>query len=77
MRTLAELQAWRDKATEILGDPAATCGCAFFRYVRSRRDPVDLSFSDEGGDLLLGFRCPLFGVANRDLKRRPKNVAAG
>lgn len=55
MRTLAELQAWRDKATEILGDPAATCGCAFFRYVRSRRDPVDLSFSDEGGDLLLDF----------------------
>ena len=56
MRTLAELQAWRDKATEILGDPAATCGVAFFRYVRSGPlfDP-DLIFSDEGSDLLLRF----------------------
>jgi hypothetical protein len=61
MRTLAELQAWRDEATRILGDPAETCGCAFFRYVRagqlfaSKEHDPDLVFSDEGDDLLLRF----------------------
>lgn len=69
MRTLAEFEAWREEATRILGDPAATCGVAFFRYVRCRPDPVDLVFSDEGGDLLLHFAAgslPLRIAISRD-----------
>jgi len=77
VRTIAELQAWRDEATRILGDPAETCGCAFFRYVRAGQlfDP-DLVFSDEGNDLLLRFelRSPPLRIA---ISREGPKMLAG
>lgn len=68
MKTFAQLEEWCKGARERFGDPAKTCGIAFFRYVAgvdaleapfgaarffAPAAMTDLVFTEEGGDLLL------------------------
>jgi hypothetical protein len=76
VKTLAELREWRQDADLFLGDPAASCGLAFFRYVSAGRifDP-DLIFSDEGNDLLLRYAHELVPLRVQISHGGPKMVA--